>query len=48
VKKYIELLSAGGSASPYEILKPFNIDLDSPTFWLTGLAVIEEMLTKVE
>ncbi|MGB3224916.1 MAG: M3 family oligoendopeptidase [Desulforhopalus sp.] len=48
VKKYIELLSAGGSASPYELLKPFNIDLNSPTFWLTGLAVIEEMLTKVE
>jgi oligoendopeptidase F len=48
VKKYIELLSAGGSASPYEILKPFNIDLDSPTFWLTGLEVIEEMLAKVE
>lgn len=48
VKKYIELLSAGGSASPYEILKPFNIDLDNPAFWLTGLTVIEEMLAKVE
>jgi oligoendopeptidase F len=48
VKKYLELLSAGGSASPYELLKPFNIDLDSPAFWLTGLTVIEEMLAKVE
>jgi oligoendopeptidase F len=48
VKKYHELLSAGGSASPYELLKPFNIDLDSPAFWLTGLTVIEEMLAKVE
>ncbi len=48
VEKYLELLSSGGSRSPYEILKPFNIDLDSPTFWLTGLKVIEEMLTKVE
>ncbi|MGB3210165.1 MAG: M3 family oligoendopeptidase [Desulforhopalus sp.] len=48
VEKYIKLLSAGGSQSPYELLKPFNIDLDSPTFWLTGLEVIEKMLSKVE
>jgi len=48
VRKYLELLSAGGSVSPYEMLKPFNIDLDSPAFWLTGLTVIEEMLAKVE
>lgn len=48
VEKYIELLSAGGSKSPYEMLKSFDIDLDSPEFWLSGLEVIEEMLTKVE
>lgn len=48
VDKYLELLSAGGSKSPYEILQPFDIHLDSPDFWLTGLSVIEEMLTKVE
>ncbi len=48
VEKYLELLSTGGSQSPYEMLKSFDIDLDSPTFWLTGLTVIEEMLTKVE
>lgn len=48
VEKYLELLSAGGSKSPYELLKPFDIDLDSPTFWMSGLRVIEEMLAKVE
>lgn len=48
VEKYLELLSAGGSLSPYEMLKPFDIDLDSPTFWMSGLTVIEEMLAKVE
>ncbi|MCP4339258.1 MAG: M3 family oligoendopeptidase, partial [Desulfobulbaceae bacterium] len=48
VEKYLALLSAGGSKSPYEMLKPFNIDLDSPEFWLSGLTVIEEMLAKVE
>ncbi|MCP4342599.1 MAG: M3 family oligoendopeptidase, partial [Desulfobulbaceae bacterium] len=48
VEKYLALLSRGGSKSPYEMLKPFNIDLDSPEFWLSGLTVIEEMLAKVD
>jgi len=48
VEKYLELLSGGGSKSPYELLKPFNIDLDSPAFWLSGLAVIEDMLARIE
>ncbi len=48
VEKYKTLLSSGGSKSPYELLKPFNIDLDNPDFWLGGLKVIEDMLAKVE
>ena len=48
VQKYIQLLAAGGSQSPYDLLQPFAIDLNSPKFWQTGLLVIEEMLTKVE
>jgi oligoendopeptidase F len=48
VERYLGLLSAGGSQSPYELLKPFGIDLDSPDFWQTGLAVIDQMLAKVE
>ncbi len=48
VQKYLQLLSAGGSQSPYDLLKPFDIDLNSPAFWQTGLTVIEEMLTRVE
>jgi oligoendopeptidase F len=48
VAKYLELLSAGGSRTPYELLQPFGIDLDSPAFWQQGLNVIEEMLTRVE
>ncbi|WP_446008994.1 M3 family oligoendopeptidase [Candidatus Electrothrix sp.] len=48
VPKYIELLSQGGNQSPYELLKPFNIDLNDPEFWQGGLAVIEEMLVGVE
>ena len=48
IPKYIHLLSQGGSQSPYELLTPFNIDLNSPTFWQGGFLVIEEMLKEVE
>jgi oligoendopeptidase F len=48
VEKYLQLLTLGGSLSPYDMLQPFAIDLDSPAFWLNGLTVIEEMLAKVE
>jgi oligoendopeptidase F len=48
VPRYIELLSMGGSSSPYELLKPFDIDLDSPDFWQGGLQVIDNMLKDVE
>jgi oligoendopeptidase F len=48
IAKYLELLSAGGSRSPYELVQPFGIDLDSPDFWRTGLEVIEEMVARVE
>ena len=48
IPKYLHLLSQGGSQSPYELLIPFNIDLNSPTFWQGGLLVIEEMLKDVE
>ncbi len=48
IPKYIHLLSQGGSQSPYELLRPFGIDLNDPEFWKGGLAVIEEMLNGVE
>ncbi|MFZ5762511.1 MAG: M3 family oligoendopeptidase [Thermodesulfobacteriota bacterium] len=48
VPKYLTLLKAGGNASPYELLKPFGVDLDDPGFWQGGLATIDSMLTMVE
>ncbi|XOF34624.1 MAG: M3 family oligoendopeptidase [Candidatus Electrothrix sp. YB6] len=48
VPKYLRLLAQGGSQSPYDLLKPFDIDLNEPSFWQGGLAVIEEMLVGVE
>jgi len=48
VTLYTELLAAGGSASPYELVRPFGIDLDDSAFWLKGLEVIDGMLQQVE
>ena len=48
VEKYLTLLAAGGSSSPYELLEPFGIDLNTTEFWKQGLAVIDSMLLEVE
>ncbi len=48
VPLYLELLSRGGGATPYQLLEPFGIDLNDPAFWQGGLAIIEQMLAEVE
>jgi len=48
VDKYFTLLEAGGSSTPYDLLKPLNIDLEDKEFWNTGLDLIDDMLKLVE
>ncbi|WP_163340841.1 M3 family oligoendopeptidase [Desulfopila sp. IMCC35008] len=48
VNRYIELLAAGGSKSPYELVAPFSIDLNTAAFWHQGLDVIDEMVQMIE
>ncbi len=48
VPMYMELLAQGGSQSPYDLVKPFDIDLNDPDFWQGGLDLIDEMLKEVE
>ena len=48
VPKYLELLSAGGSQTPYELVEPFGVNLDDPQFWNDGLQIIDDMLGLVE
>jgi len=48
VPLYLELLSRGGSDTPYKLLQPFGIDLNDPEFWQGGLTIIEKMLAEVE
>lgn len=47
VLKYEHLLQAGGSLSPYKLVKPFGIDLDDASFWHGGLALIDDMLSSI-
>ncbi|MBP9762430.1 M3 family oligoendopeptidase [Patescibacteria group bacterium] len=46
VKKYQELLTAGGSKTPAEFLKPFGIDLRDESFWKEGLGYVEELVNE--
>jgi oligoendopeptidase F len=48
VPRYLDLLKAGGSLSPYDLLKPFDAQLDNQDFWQGGLSIIDEMLMQVE
>jgi len=48
VPKYLELLSAGGSQTPYTLLEPFGVNPNDPVFWNDGLMIIDEMLKQVE
>jgi len=48
VPKYLDMLLAGGSRSPYELVAPFGVDLNDRQFWLNGLSLIDSMLQEVE
>ncbi len=47
-EKYISLLEAGGSDTPYNLLKPFGIDISQKDFWLKGLKIIDNMVGEAE
>jgi oligoendopeptidase F len=46
--RYVEILSAGGSASPQEILTQAGIDMSSEAFWQGGFDVLERDLERLE
>jgi oligoendopeptidase F len=48
VPKYLDLLCAGGSQTPYKLLQPFGVDPDDSEFWGAGLQIIDDMLKLVE
>lgn len=48
VPSYLELLSAGGSRSPEELVAIAGLDLTDPGFWQQGLSLIEAQMTEAE
>jgi oligoendopeptidase F len=44
----LELLAAGGSAWPEELVRPLGVDLKDPGFWAKGLGMIEELVRQAE
>ncbi|MBX3314148.1 MAG: M3 family oligoendopeptidase [Actinobacteria bacterium] len=48
VPRYLDLLRAGGSLPPQELAAIVDCDLDDPSFWDGGLAIIDAQLTAAE
>lgn len=48
VPQYIELLEAGGSEDPKDLLKKIGIDITDPDFWERGISVLEEKVDQME
>jgi len=46
--RYLELLGAGGSRWPEELVKPLGVDLKDPEFWTRGLGMIDELVGQAE
>jgi oligoendopeptidase F len=46
--RYMQILSAGGSIAPVELLSNAGIDVTTAEFWQGGYDVVEEMVTKLE
>ncbi|NOR88741.1 MAG: M3 family oligoendopeptidase [Anaerolineales bacterium] len=48
IPRYIDILSAGGSASPDEILTNAGIDMSKEAFWQGGFDVVKKSLEQLE
>lgn len=46
--RYLELLSAGGSRSPEELLKRAGVDIRDAAFWQGGYDVVNKMVDELE
>ncbi|MDY6845711.1 MAG: M3 family oligoendopeptidase [Chloroflexota bacterium] len=46
--RYMDILAAGGSVAPVELLANAGIDVTTAEFWQDGYDVIDEMVTRLE
>jgi oligoendopeptidase F len=47
VPQYLDLLAAGGSASPRALLARLGVDVDDPAFWQGGLDVLRRLVAEI-
>jgi oligoendopeptidase F len=47
-KKYIDMLTAGGTKSHGELLKPFNLSAYDSSFWRKGVSMISGLMDELE
>ena len=47
-EKYISMLSAGGTKSHNELLKPFNLSAHDKSFWEKGVSMISGLMDELE
>jgi len=45
---YLEMLSLGGSKRPEEIAQLAGLNLQEPSFWQSGITLLDELVTKAE
>ena len=46
--RYLALLSAGGSASPTDLLRRMELDITDPAFWNLGMSLIADLVGQAE
>jgi oligoendopeptidase F len=46
--RYLDMLSAGGSDWPHEIVRPLGVDLTDLGFWHKGLQILSDMVSEAE
>jgi oligoendopeptidase F len=46
--KYLDMLAAGGSDWPHELVKPLGVDLTDPNFWKQGMQILESWVAEAE
>jgi oligoendopeptidase F len=48
VPRYLDLLAAGGSEAPHELLARLGVDVNDPSFWELGLRLLGNMVDEAE
>jgi oligoendopeptidase F len=47
-ERYLDVLRAGGSDYPHQILAPLGVDLNDPQFWQEGLGLLDDFVAQTE